>query len=88
MTQRRRVVNAVIKQVAEFLGNTPAVCRGSYIDPRVIDRYNEGMTIAPAIAALGPGDPLVDSELQVALEQAVIDLLEGTRFTPMVTKAA
>ena len=41
-TSRRRVVNAAVKTVAAYLGNTPAVCRASYIDPRVIDRYQAG----------------------------------------------
>ena len=36
-TARRRAVNGVAKQVARHLGNTPAVARSSYIDPRVLD---------------------------------------------------
>jgi DNA topoisomerase-1 len=31
---------------AELLGNTPAVCRASYIDPRVIDHFLDGRTIS------------------------------------------
>lgn len=31
-------IRAAVKRVVERLGNTPAVCRGSYIDPRVLDR--------------------------------------------------
>jgi DNA topoisomerase-1 len=42
---KRRLVRAV-KQVAEQLGNTPAVCRSSYIHPTVIDSYGKGVTIA------------------------------------------
>lgn len=44
---RRRVVSGVVKDVATELGNTPAVCRASYIDPRVIDMWEHGTTIAP-----------------------------------------
>ncbi|MBT0995633.1 DNA topoisomerase IB [Cellulomonas sp. DKR-3] len=44
---RRRVVTQVVKDVAEELGNTPAVCRASYIDPRVIDLWERGQTIRP-----------------------------------------
>ncbi|WP_028049144.1 DNA topoisomerase IB [Cellulomonas sp. URHD0024] len=44
---RRRVVTAVVRDVAEELGNTPAVCRSSYIDPRVIDLWEHGQTITP-----------------------------------------
>ena len=42
---KRRLVRA-IKHVAEQLGNTPTVCRGSYIHPTVIDSYSKGITIA------------------------------------------
>lgn len=42
---RRRVVTQVVREVAEELGNTPAVCRASYIDPRVIDLWERGQTI-------------------------------------------
>lgn len=44
----RRAVTAVIREVAEQLGNTPAVCRASYVDPRIVDRFlDEGRTIQP-----------------------------------------
>jgi DNA topoisomerase IB len=43
----KRTIVAAVKQVAEALGNTPAVCRRSYIDPRVFDRYRDGVTIEP-----------------------------------------
>jgi DNA topoisomerase-1 len=42
---KRRLVRA-IKLVAEQLGNTPTVCRGSYIHPTVIAAYCKGITIA------------------------------------------
>jgi len=42
---RRRVVAQVVRDVAEELGNTPAVCRASYIDPRPIDLWERGQTI-------------------------------------------
>jgi DNA topoisomerase-1 len=42
---KRRLVRAV-KVVAEQLGNTPAVCRSSYIHPKVIDAYCKGVTVA------------------------------------------
>ncbi len=40
-----RAIRAAIGRVAERLGNTPAVCRSSYIDPRVLDRFRDGKTI-------------------------------------------
>jgi DNA topoisomerase IB len=42
---RRRVVAAVVRDVAEELGNTPAVARSSYIDPRLVDLWENGETI-------------------------------------------
>jgi DNA topoisomerase-1 len=45
-TARKRVVDGAVRQVAELLGNTPAVARRAYIDPRVFDRYRAGSTIS------------------------------------------
>jgi DNA topoisomerase-1 len=42
----KRVESAVMKEVAEELGNTPAVARSSYVDPRVVEGYQSGLTIA------------------------------------------
>ncbi len=44
----KRVESAVMKEVAEELGNTPAVARGSYVDPRVVAGYEQGLTIEAA----------------------------------------
>ncbi|HET7120781.1 MAG TPA: DNA topoisomerase IB [Solirubrobacterales bacterium] len=43
----KRAIGRAVREVSEALGNTPAVCRASYIDPRVLDRYRDGVTIAP-----------------------------------------
>ena len=48
-TARRREEAAVMRAVAEQLGNTPAVARRSYVDPRVVTAYEKGVTIAPAL---------------------------------------
>ena len=76
-TARRRAVTAAVREVAEHLGNTPAVCRASYIDPRVIDRFEEGHTIAahgwaapPAGRRLGPA-----ADGLTAAERALLELL-------------
>jgi DNA topoisomerase-1 len=45
----KRVESAVMNEVSEALGNTPAVARSSYVDPRVVEGYQEGLTIAPAV---------------------------------------
>ena len=44
-TEEKRAVAAVMRRVAQQLGNTPAVCRASYVSPAVIDQYLEGRTI-------------------------------------------
>ena len=36
-----------MKEVSEFLGNTPTLARSSYVDPRVVEAYERGITIAP-----------------------------------------
>jgi DNA topoisomerase IB len=64
-TSRKRAVSAAIKEVAEQLGNTPAVCRASYVDPRVIDRFADGDTIEPQLL-----------RSRTATERAVIALIE------------
>ena len=45
----KRVESAVMKEVAEELGNTPAVARSSYVDPRVVQGYERELTIASAV---------------------------------------
>jgi DNA topoisomerase-1 len=47
--KQRRAIGSAIKEVADHLGNTPAVCRSSYIDPRIIESFETGETIAPAL---------------------------------------
>jgi DNA topoisomerase-1 len=40
-----REVSAVMRLVAQKLGNTPAVCRASYVAPAVVEQYLDGRTI-------------------------------------------
>jgi DNA topoisomerase-1 len=66
-------IRAAIKRVAERLGNTPAVCRSSYIDPRVLDRFRDGKTIElPTLAAEGAVTP----RRQGLIERRVLELIE------------
>ncbi|MCY7375047.1 MAG: hypothetical protein LH472_03650 [Pyrinomonadaceae bacterium] len=44
-TLKKNIVKAV-KKVAEQLGNTPTVCRASYIHPTVLKSYESGLTLA------------------------------------------
>ena len=70
-TARKRVVDHAVRGVAELLGNTPAVARRAYIDPRVFDRYAAGATVAGALPALDD----LDDRKRARLEQAVVALL-------------
>jgi DNA topoisomerase-1 len=46
-----RTVNDALKQAAQVLGNTVAVCRRSYVHPGVVDAYRGGMPAKPRGAA-------------------------------------
>ena len=78
-TARDRAITRAVKEVAHYLGNTPAVCRASYIDPRVFDRFRSGLTIAGALDQLGDVDELGEPAHQGAIEAAVLDLIEEKR---------
>jgi len=75
-TSRKRAVARAIKEVAHYMGNTPAVCRSSYVDPRLIDHFEAGATIASALSKLGEGAAFGQLAIQGAIEQAVVELLE------------
>lgn len=74
-TARRRAVTRVVKEVSEQLGNTPAVCRASYIDPRIIDLYDAGITIRDDLEQLGEDASYGEPAFQGAIETAVLALL-------------
>jgi DNA topoisomerase I len=69
---RKRAVSGAMKEVAEYLGNTPAQARASYVDPRVIDAYEEGETIRGTTRRRYPKA----DDRQAALERAVLRLLK------------
>jgi len=85
-TARDRAISRAVKEVAYYLGNTPAVCRASYIDPRVFDRYRDGVTIGGALDQLGDVD-FGEPATQGAVEEAVLDLLEESE-SPALEKVA
>jgi DNA topoisomerase IB len=77
-TGRKRAITRAIKEVAHYLGNTPAVARASYIDPRVFDRYRDGETIDyRLVGAAGEARNGDATAIQGPLEKAVLKLLEG-----------
>ncbi len=74
-TARKRASSEATKRVAEYLGNTPAVCRNAYIDPRVFDRFDSGTTIRSSIARLNAGAEPGEFPDREKIERAVLRLL-------------
>ena len=66
---RKRAVSSAMKEVSEFLGNTPTLARTAYVDPRVVEAYERGRTIKVR------GSYDTDDARQAALERAVLKLL-------------
>jgi DNA topoisomerase IB len=73
---RKRAVTRVVREVADYLGNTPAVARSSYIDPRVIDRFLSGETIGNSLPSLGKDTSDGHLATEGAAERAVVAMLD------------
>jgi DNA topoisomerase-1 len=85
---RKRAITRAVKEVAHYLGNTPAVCRASYIDPRVFDAYEGGLIIRPALEEAGQ---VPHGELAIhhrTVEEAVLDLIDERTSAPGVEQLA
>lgn len=72
---RKRAIARVVREVADYLGNTPAVARASYIDPRIVEQYEKGRTIAAALGELGKDCDFGDLATRDHAEKAVLRLL-------------
>ena len=79
VTAEKRSVSAVMRRVAQQLGNTPAVCRASYVSPAVVEQYLDGRTIEDFrprhLRVVGARQTGLDPE-----EQAVLSLLRSWRI--------
>jgi DNA topoisomerase-1 len=77
--EAKRTITAVMRKVGEQLGNTPAVCRASYVSPAVVDQYLEGRTIEDFrprhLRVVGARDIGLDRE-----EEALLSLLRSWRI--------
>jgi len=67
----KRSISAAVGRVADALGNTPAVCRSSYIDPRVLDRFRDGQQITPIASANGK----LSAKRRAEIEREVLRLI-------------
>ncbi len=70
-TARRKAIRQAVVEVSEYLGNTPAIARNSYVDPRVLDLYEDGTTIAAALRRA----PKQQQRRQEHIERAVLRML-------------
>jgi DNA topoisomerase IB len=77
-----------VAAAAEALGNTPAVCRASYIDPALFDRFDSGWTLGDIGA--GPTDLrlLTQPRRRARIEAGVLDLLTEPRSGDGVARLA
>jgi DNA topoisomerase-1 len=78
-TDEKRSVTAVMRRVAQQLGNTPAVCRASYVSPAVVEQYLDRRTIDDFrprhLRIVGARQLDLDPE-----EQALLSLLRSWRI--------
>jgi DNA topoisomerase I len=81
-TARKRAVSRAMREVADYLGNTSAVARTSYVDPRVIDLFRDGVTIAPVLTEIGGPPAEEDPAGVMAVESGVLALLDADGQAP------
>jgi DNA topoisomerase-1 len=74
-SSRKRKIGAAIKATAQTLGNTPAVCRSSYICPAVLESFERGRTMARYFATQEEFIAYRGTKLHAA-ERALVKLLK------------
>ena len=78
-TERKRTIASVMRAVGEKLGNTPAVCRASYVSPAVVEQYLAGRTLEDfrprQLRVVGARDIDLDPE-----EASLLSLLRSWRI--------
>lgn len=75
--ETKKNIVAAVRRVAHDLGNTPAVCRSSYIHPAVISAYEKGLTIAEFRPRNSRSIRRAQADLDPE-ERALIQLLRGS----------
>ena len=87
-TARKRAIARAMKEVADYLGNTPTVARSSYVDPRVVDRYLGGVTILEALTGMDEDSGLGGLSTHGTIEEAVLELLSDDSDAVAAAKLA
>src|ERR671915_227329 len=83
---RKRAKTRAVQEDAHQLGQHAAVARSSYIDPRVFDRFDGGLTIAGVLPELGD-DVQAWPDLQGEIEEGVLDLIERDTDSEAIERA-
>jgi DNA topoisomerase IB len=84
-TARKRAIARAMQEVSTYLGNTPSVARASYVDPRVIDLFEDGITVEHALRRLGESTQLGHPATHGPMERAVLQML---RTPPQAARRA
>lgn len=71
-----RAFKSAVNTVAAYLGNTPAIARRAYVDPRIFERYRTGWAIDPELARLGTDLEAQPPASRRPVELAVLDLIQ------------
>jgi DNA topoisomerase-1 len=79
-TACRRAIAGAMREVAKQLGNTPAVCRKSYVFPVVLRRFEEGRVLEQPVVGI--------PKTAVVLERVERGLLALLEPTPRASQAA
>jgi DNA topoisomerase-1 len=85
-TKAKRAVNEAMKTVSQQLGNTPTICRKSYVHPGVVDSFLEGSLerlLQQRIANLKEGD-----SADACAEAVVLEVLQDIQNASAQPKAA
>jgi DNA topoisomerase-1 len=72
---RKRKMVAAIKETAESLRNTPAICRASYISPKVLESYQRGRVLEAAVSSV---EELLEKPRLHKAEKALLELLKAS----------
>lgn len=71
--EEQRTIREALEAAADHLGNTPAIAKTSYVDPRLIEQFRDGLTIDPTVARRN--FPVLGRQLSQRLELSTMDLL-------------
>jgi DNA topoisomerase I len=69
--KRKAAVTHTMKTVAAQLGNTPAVCKRSYVDPVLVGHFEAGRTVLDAIREADPTDLAMREQVEAAVLELV-----------------